>query len=277
MPSRLRRDKPSLIYCNLSAYGADGPMRNKPGYDPLMQACGGIMSITGHRDQEPVRVGPSMVDSAAGMWSVIGILSALHRRHLTGEGAEVGTSLFETAVGWCGLHIATYSGHPQSAAAARDREHRQCAVEGIPGERRLDRHRHRQRQSLGEFLHVPWAIRNGVDDPDFRTNPDRVRNRERCNRLIAEVIATDDRASWQAKLDAANIPVAPLLTLDEVIAHPQTVATGMVQEAPDGHFPMVGLPVQFDGVRPPLRTLPPKLGAQTDRVLPVPAKETVPS
>jgi crotonobetainyl-CoA:carnitine CoA-transferase CaiB-like acyl-CoA transferase len=93
--------------------------------------------------------------------------------------------------------------------------------------------------------------------------------------MIAEVIATDDRANWQAKLDAANIPVAPLLTLDEVVVHPQTVAVGMVQDAPDGHFPMVGVPLQFDGVRPPLRTLPPALGAQTELVLGPMAKEKV--
>ena len=267
----LRREKPSLIYCNLSAFGADGPLRDKPGYDPLMQACGGIMSITGHRDQEPVRVGPSMIDSAAGMWAVIGILAALHRRHETGEGSEVGTSLFEAAVGWCGLHIATYfvtkkvpqpmgteniGSVPSKAFQARD-----GWIVIATGN---DQHWAQFSRALG---HPEW-----IDDPDFRTNPDRVKHRERCNGLIAEVIATDDRASWQARLDAAGIPVAPLLTLDEVIAHPQTVAVGMVQEAPDGHFPMVGIPLQFDGVRPPLRTLPPKIGAQTERVLGTPVK-----
>jgi crotonobetainyl-CoA:carnitine CoA-transferase CaiB-like acyl-CoA transferase len=105
----LRQRKPSLIYCSLSAYGASGPLRDKPGYDPLMQACGGIMSITGDAGRDPVRVGPSIVDQGCGMWAAIGILAALHRRQLTGEGCEIDGSLYETAVSWCGMHIATYN------------------------------------------------------------------------------------------------------------------------------------------------------------------------
>ncbi|MPZ58171.1 MAG: CoA transferase [Rhizobiales bacterium] len=270
----LRADKPSLIYCNLSAYGATGPLCEKPGYDPLMQACGGIMSITGHPDQEPVRVGPSIVDEAAGMWAVIGILAALNRRHLTGEGCEVGTSLFETAVGWCGLHIATYlvskkvpqplgteniGNVPSKAYRASD-----GWIVIAAGNDKLWRHFAR---ALG---HPEW-----LDDPDFRANPDRVKNRERCNRLIAEVIATDARNAWHAKLEAAGVPSAPLLTIDEVVTHPQTVAVDMVQEAAGDHPPLVGVPLQFDGVRPPLRSLPPVLGAQTDRVLGLMAEEKV--
>ena len=262
----LRVEKPSLIYCNLSAYGAQGPLREKSGYDPLMQACGGIMSVTGHPDQEPVRVGPSIVDEAAGMWAVIGILAALNRRHLTGAGCEVDTSLFETAVGWCGLHIATYlvskkvprplgteniGSVPSKAYRASD-----GWIVIAAGNDKL------WRQFAHALGHPEW-----LDDPGFRTNPDRVRNRERCNRLIAEIIATDARSAWHAKLEAAGVPSAPLLTIDEVIAHPQTKAVGMVQQAPGGHPPLVGVPLQFDGVRPPLRTLPPALGAHTDRVL----------
>ena len=270
----LRQEKPSLIYCNLSAFGAQGPLREKPGYDPLMQACGGIMSITGHPDQEPVRVGPPMVDEAAGMWAVIGILAALNRRHLSGEGCEIGTSLFEAAINWCGVHIATYlvsktvplpmgtenfGSVPSKAYQARD-----GWIVIAAGNERL------WRQFAPALGHPEW-----LDDPDFRTNADRVNNRERCNRLIAEIIATDIRNAWHEKLEAAGVPSAPLLTLDEVVSHPQTKAVGMVQQAPGGHPPLVGVPLQFDGVRPPLRTLPPALGAHTNRVLGAMAEEKV--
>ena len=102
------RRKPSLIYCNLAAYGADGPLKDRPGYDPLMQAFGGIMSVTGEDGREPVRTGPSIIDQGSAMWAVIGILSALHRRTETGEGCEVGTSLYETALGWTNMHAANY-------------------------------------------------------------------------------------------------------------------------------------------------------------------------
>ena len=109
----LRAKKPSLIYCDLGAYGRTGPFKDRPGYDPLMQAHGGIMSITGVEGGEPVRVGCSIVDQGAGMWAAMGILAALNRRHVTGEGCHVSTSLFETAIGWMGAQIGAYlSGGP---------------------------------------------------------------------------------------------------------------------------------------------------------------------
>ena len=89
---------PALIYCNLAAFGTDGPLKTRPGYDPLMQAFGGLMSVTGEEGRERVRTGPSIVDQATGMWAVIGILAALHRRNATGQGCEIGTSLYETAL-----------------------------------------------------------------------------------------------------------------------------------------------------------------------------------
>ena len=104
----LRAEKPALIYCDLGAYGRTGPLRERPGYDPLMQAHGGIMSVTGVDGGEPVRVGVSIVDQGAGMWAAIGILAALNRRHVTGEGCHVSTSLFETALGWMAPHIGGY-------------------------------------------------------------------------------------------------------------------------------------------------------------------------
>src|SRR6188474_3016654 len=104
----LRAKKPSLITCDLGAYGRTGPLKERPGYDPLMQAHGGIMSVTGVDGGEPVRVGVSIVDQGAGMWAAMGILAALNRRHVTGEGCHVSTSLFETALGWMAPHIGGY-------------------------------------------------------------------------------------------------------------------------------------------------------------------------
>lgn len=268
----LRAAKPSLIYCNLTAYGASGPQQKKPGYDPLMQAAGGIMSVTGAEGHEPARVGPSIVDQGAGMWAVIGILAALHRRSLTGEGCEVATSLYETAVNWVGMHLATHlvTGQvprrmgsenagiaPYKAfaaqdgwlviAAGNDALFRQLAV------------------ALG---HPEWP-----ENPAFCSNPSRVSNRERLNRLITDVVAGDRRERWLATLDAAGVPCAPVLTLDQVVAHPQTVATRMLQPVPGADFALVGLPLEFDGERPPLRLPPPKLGQDTATILAVAAME----
>ena len=261
----LRREKPSLIYCNLSAYGASGPLRDKPGYDPLMQACGGIMSVTGDAGRDPVRVGPSIVDQGTGMWAVIGILAALNRRHQTGEGCEIGGSLYETAVSWCGMHIATYNATgklPQPMGTENFGIAPYKAYQAQDGWLMIAAGNDALFQRLARALDRPqW-----LDDPQFRSNPERVQHRERLNRLIGEIIATARRETWRAKLDMAGVPAAPLQTLDEVVAHPQTKALDIVQPAPGKHPALVGLPLQFNGVRPPLRALPPELGADTDRV-----------
>lgn len=262
----LRKEKPSLIYCNLSAYGAAGPLRDKPGYDPLMQACGGIMSVTGDVGRDPVRVGPSIVDQGAGMWAVIGILAALNRRHQTGEGCEIGGSLYETAVSWCGMHIATYNTTgrlPQPMGTENFGIAPYKAYRAEDGWLVIAAGNDALFARLAPALGKPeW-----LNDPEFASNAERVKHRERLNRLIGEVVATAKRADWLARLDAAGVPAAPLQTLDEVIAHPQTQAVGLLQPAPGDHPDLVGLPLQFDGARPPLRSLPPELGAQTDRVL----------
>ena len=262
----LRALKPSLIYCNLAAFGASGPLRDRPGYDPLMQAFGGIMSVTGEDGRPPVRVGPSIVDQGAGMWAVIGILAALHRRTLSGEGCVVGTSLYETALGWTAMHTASFlaSGRvPGRMGTENFGIAPYKAYEATDGWLVIaagnDNHFARLAAALG---HSDWA-----SDPQFHSNPDRVRNRERLNALIADVIRTAPRDTWLAKLDAAGVPCAPLLTVDQVLAHPQSKAVGMLQPAPDGSGPLIGLPLQFDGERPPFRRSAPALGEGTELVL----------
>src|SRR5947207_8027497 len=100
--------KPSLVCCNLGAFGATGPLRDRPGYDPMMQAYGGLMSLLGEDGRPPVRVSVSIVDMAAGMWSVIGILAALQERGRTGRGGIVDASLYETALAWMAIPLAGY-------------------------------------------------------------------------------------------------------------------------------------------------------------------------
>ncbi len=259
----LQAAKPSLIYCNLSAFGTAGPLCGKPGYDPMMQAFGGIMSFTGEEGREPVRVGPSIIDQGAGMWAVIGILAALHRRDATGEGTVIDTSLYETALGWTTVQAATFlaSGRvprrigsenagiaPYKAYRAADDAWLVIAAGNDGLFRRL----------AGVLGHPEWA-----DDPQFRTNPDRVANREQLNQLVAETVATAACAEWLARFDAADLPAAPVLSLDQVLAHPQSQAVAMLQPAPDGGLPLLGIPLQFDGVRPPYRSPPPSLGRDT--------------
>ncbi|MBX6368789.1 MAG: CoA transferase [Rhodospirillales bacterium] len=259
----LRRENPALVYCNLGAFGSIGPLRERTGYDPLMQAFAGIMSVTGEPERPPVRVGPSIIDMGAGLWCVIGILAALLRRRETGEGCTIDASLYETALAWMTVPIANSlaSGRepgrsgsetpmlaPYKAYKAQDRYiiiaagndnlfRRLCATIGRP----------------------EWA-----EDPRFRTNPDRVTNRVALNGLLDEVIGTAPAAHWVEKLDEAGVPCAPLQTVSEVLNHPQTKALGMVTPTPDGAMQLVAMPLRFDGKRPPVRRAPPALGA--DRI-----------
>ncbi|MBM3573676.1 MAG: CoA transferase, partial [Alphaproteobacteria bacterium] len=272
LDARLRQDKPRLIYCNLGAFGALGPMKAMPGYDPLMQAFGGIMSITGEEGRPPVRVGPSIIDMAAGMWSVIGILAALNRRAATGQGCEVDTSLYETALAWMTVPAALYtsSGKRQrrtgsEAAMLAPYKAYKASDDYLVIAAGNDNLYRRMCEALGK---PEWA-----DDPRFRGNADRIVNREQLNQMIDDVVGQHSRAHWVERLEAAGVPCASLQSIDEVLAHPQTQALGMVQRSPDGRFTVMGLPLSFDGVRPPFRANPPKLGEHNGQVFAAAAAE----
>ena len=262
----LTADKPELIYCNLSAFGAEGPRAGRPGYDPLMQAFGGLMSVTGEDGRPPVRVGPAIIDQGSAMWMVIGVLSALHQRAATGKGGVISASLYETALFWMGVPTASYlagkevprrlgtenvSLAPYKAYEAKDGWMVICAGND-----------HQFAQLAAALGHPEWA-----GDPDFLNNPERVKHRARLNALIADVVKTATRDHWQGVLDALGVPCAPMLGLDEVLAHPQCRAVGMLQEPPDGGIPLMGIPLRFDGERPPFRASAPRLGEATAEVL----------
>ena len=262
----LRRAKPALIYCNIGAFGAKGPLNNRPGYDPLMQAFGGLMSVTGEPAQRPVRVGTSIIDMAAGMWAVIGVLAALLAQRDAGRGSTVDTSLYETALGWMCYHAANFQAsgelpRQQGSGAAMIVPYRGYASKDgfiviAAGNDKLF-------ASLARVLgHPEW-----IDDPRFRSNPDRVRNQDALYRWIEELIPARTNREWAAILDEAGVPNAPMQTIAEVLDHPQTKALGMLQASPQGDITLFGLPVSFDGVRPAFRRPPPVLGAHTGEIL----------
>jgi crotonobetainyl-CoA:carnitine CoA-transferase CaiB-like acyl-CoA transferase len=258
--------KPALIYCNLGAFGNKGPLKDRPGYDPLMQAFGGIMSTTGEEGRPPVRVGPSIVDLGTGMWAVIGMLTALKRRTDSGRGGIVDVSLFETAAGWMSLLAANYlaSGElprrlgsgaigivPYRAYATRDSN-----LVVAAGSDALFR---KLAQVLG---HAEWT-----DDPRFASNPKRVEHQGALYALIEAEMAGRGNAEWIALLEQAGIPCAPVQNVAQMIAHEQTKALGLMQDVPDSAMNFVGLPLSFDGVRPAIRSRPPSLGEHTEQIL----------
>jgi crotonobetainyl-CoA:carnitine CoA-transferase CaiB-like acyl-CoA transferase len=255
----LRARKPGLVYCNLGAFGATGPLAERPGYDPLMQAFGGIMSVVGEPGGAPVRVGPSLVDMGSGMWAALGIVSLLMRRGATGEGGVVDVSLFETAACWMTMYVTQYlaggqmpgkngSGQagivPYRAYRTRDGD-----LVVAAGNDKLFR-------ALCRVMgHPEWA-----DDPRFVNNSLRVENARALYALLEERFATRSSADWAEQLDEAGIPCAPVQDVAQMLAHPQTQALGLMQQVPGSSIPLMGLPLSIDGQRPHPQGPSPKLG-----------------
>ena len=267
----LTADNPRLIYCTIGAFGNRGPLKHHAGYDPLMQAFGGIMSVTGEAGRPPVRVGASIVDLGAGMWGAIGILAALHRRNVTGRGGTVDTSLFETALGWMGILMSAYraSGElPKPQGTGLQMLVPYQGFETRTGWLIVAAGNDRQFARLARALGRPeWA-----DDPRFMTNAARVAHREELIPAMAVILAAEPRGRWVEALDAADVPCAPMQNMAEVLAHPQTAAMGQIQPVPGTDMELVGLPVSIDGVRPPIRSRAPEVGQDTETLLPAAKK-----
>ena len=257
--------KPALIYCNLGAFGSKGPLKDRPGYDPLMQAFGGIMSTTGEEGRPPVRVGPSIVDLGTGMWAVIGMLTALNRRRDSGRGGVIDVSLFETSAGWMSLLAANYqaSGElPKRLGSGAIGIVPYRAYDTSDGDLVVAAGSETLFRKLARVLgHAEWA-----DDPRFASNPKRVENQAALYALIEAEMKQRGTAEWIAVLEEAGIPCAPVQNVAEMIAHEQTKALGLMQEVPDSAMKFIGLPLSFDGTRPAIRSRPPRLGEHTEQI-----------
>ena len=265
----LRARNQRLVYCSIGAYGHVGPLADEPGYDALMQAAGGLISVTGEPGRPGVRVGSSLVDMGTGMWAALGIVSAVLEREHTGHGALVDTSLYETALGYIGYHLVGYLADgtvptregtafpmvaPYQVFPTRDGE---LMVAG--GNDRL----------FG-LLCGEIGLRELVTDERFRTNPDRVRNRKELVTLISSRLREQDTAHWHGRLTAAGVPAAPVADVADVVAAEQTRALGMLQpvehdDVPDLRLP--ALPLSFDRERATHASAPPAVGAHSAEIL----------
>jgi crotonobetainyl-CoA:carnitine CoA-transferase CaiB-like acyl-CoA transferase len=258
-----------LVYASITAFGAHGPLAHLPGYDPLMQAYAGLMSVNGHPGQEPARVGTSIVDMGTGMWAALGIVAALRERDRTGRAVEVTTALFETALMWVSYHALAYFGsgevpQPQGSGTAMI-----VPYQAFPT---ADGYAMIAAGSDALFRRLCDALGAGIlaADPRFVDNPSRVRHRLALVDALAMRTRELKTADLLDRLRGAGVPSAPILTVDRVLQEPQTEASGMLVAARHSRLPdyrSIGLPLTWDSVRPGVRRVPPLLGDDTTDVL----------
>ena len=267
--SKLTTLKPDLIYCTITGYGYTGPYRNRPGYDFIIQALGGIMSITGPEDGEPYKVGVAITDITAGQNAAIAILAALYSRNKTGKGERIDISLFDSQIAWLANVASNYliSGEvprrygnahanivPYQVFRARDA----LFAFAVGNDRQWN-------IFCAEVDHPEWA-----SDVRFATNSKRVENRAQLIPLLEKLFAVRNLDYWLKKLNKIDIPAAPINTVEGAINHPQTIARELIEKTKHptaGEISIIGSPLQFSGSRPKLRMPPPLLGQHSQEIL----------
>lgn len=254
---------PRVVTCTITGYGRDSSDAERPGFDFLVQAAAGLMTITGPTGGDPTKVGVAVADLAAGLFATVGILAALVERDRTGRGREVEVPLFDATVGLLANQAMNWlvggvepqrlgNAHPSIAPYESYRTADEPIAIGAGTDRQFGR--------LVEALGVPTL----ADDSRFATNADRVAHRDALRVELEAVLASRGRDAWLDCLDGAGVPVAPINTLEEVFASPAVVERLLAEV---GGVPQVRSPVRVDGRPARIDAPPPALGADTDAVL----------
>jgi len=261
---------PGLVYCSISAFGRTGPRKDGAGYEALMQAFSGIMSITGEPGGPPVRCGISFLDLTTGIFSAFGIVSAIHHRTRTGLGQRVDASLLETAVGLLNYHAEGFlltgalpqalgSSHPSVVPYRNFRcQDGQWVFVAAANDR------------LWQRLAPALGLAALTEDPRFKSNPERVKHRKDLEAALEAAIGRHDREALLAMLEKAGVPATPVNTVDQVMKDAQTAARSMIERAHHprlGDIPVIGTPVKFSRMRAGVRSAAPLHGQHTDEVL----------
>lgn len=265
----LQAVRPGLIYCTITGYGYTGPYKERLGYDFMVQALGGFMSVTGPSEGEPTRAGVAIADLATGMFACNAILAALYSRQQTGEGQRIDMALLDSQVALMTYVASNYlvsgdlpgrygNGHPNivpyQSFKARDQYFAFAAGND------------RQWAKFCEAIEYPeW-----IEDPKFATNAARVKNRELVIINLDELFATRDAAEWMALCDDIGIPAAPINNMAQVFDDPQVKARNMcleISHPTEEGLPIVGSPFKIPTSPVQVRYPPPLLGQHTEEIL----------
>jgi crotonobetainyl-CoA:carnitine CoA-transferase CaiB-like acyl-CoA transferase len=260
---------PRLVYCSISGFGQTGPYRARGGFDLMVQAMSGIMSVNGPEDGPPHRVPMAIADIGAGMFAAIGILAALQARTRTGCGQHVDTSLYDAAISF-GLYEAAHLFATGENPPRLGQAHRGSAPYQVfrtsDGWITIGANT----QALWTKLCDVIGRREFVQDPRFRNNTARVANRPVLAALLQEALAAGTTGAWMERFEAAGIPAGPVQSYTEVFADPQVIAREMVPELLHpiaGKTRTLGIPVKLSDTPGALRRPAPRLGEHTEDVL----------
>jgi crotonobetainyl-CoA:carnitine CoA-transferase CaiB-like acyl-CoA transferase len=269
----IRKLNPRIVYCSITGFGQTGPYRDRAGYDFMIQAMGGLMSVTGERDElpggGPQKVGVAIADLMTGMYSTVAILAALWERNASGEGQHIDMALLDTQVGWLANQNLNYlvsgepprrlgNAHPNvtpyDAFKTRDGD----VIIAIGNDAQYAR-----------FCGAAGVSALGADER-FQDNASRIANRDALKAALAPAMEARTTGEWIALLEPLGVPCGPINRLDQVFADPQVVHRGLKVDVPHpiaGSLPLVANPIKFS--RTPIRyeTPPPLLGQHTDEVL----------
>ncbi|MGP3667067.1 MAG: CaiB/BaiF CoA transferase family protein [Candidatus Bathyarchaeota archaeon] len=265
----VKKVNPKIVYCSISGFGQDGPYRDYPAFDQILQGMGGLMSITGEPGRPPVKVGVPITDIAAGMFAAYGVVCALFYREKTGKGQYVDVSMLDSQVAWltyqAGRYFATGeipepigSGHPvivpYQAFKTKD-----GYINIAAGNDNLFR-------SLCEVL----GVKHLADDPRFNTNPKRVENREELVKILEKIFIQKTTNEWLELIRKAGVPCGPIYNIRDVVSDPQVLFRKMVVEIKHpkaGMIKVTGVPVKLSESPGDIKLPPPMLGQHTDEIL----------
>jgi crotonobetainyl-CoA:carnitine CoA-transferase CaiB-like acyl-CoA transferase len=261
----LREANPGLVYCSITGFGP-GPDENRPGYDFLVQARGGVMGITGQPGGEPTKVGVAISDIVCGLFASNAILAALHRRSVTGEGARIEVPLFESTLGWLANRGQEYLTSGEDTGLIGN------AHPSIVPYQTFDASDKPIVVAVGnnaQFANLCKAIGRPelAEDERYATNPDRVANREDLIVELQKEFSKRPADEWAEEIRAAGVPSGPVNTLADVFADEHLLGSGMLEDLDHpsaGHLEMLASPILIEGERLPIRRPPPTLGQHTE-------------
>ncbi|OZI40596.1 CoA transferase [Bordetella genomosp. 1] len=269
----LKEVNPRLIYCSITGFGQTGPYASRPGYDFMIQGMGGLMSITGERDDlpggGPQKAGVAVADLMTGMYSTVGILAALHERNRSGLGQHIDMALLDCQVAMLAnqnLNYMTSGVAPKRAGNAHQNLVPYQVFAAADGHLIVAVGNDSQFRNYCRVIGLPEL----ADDPRFAINPQRVRNREVLVPLLAERMASGARDTWLTELERAGVPAGPINTVDQVYEDPHVLARQMKRELPHplgGTVPVAASPLKLSGSPVQYHRAPPVLGEHTRQVL----------